>query len=164
MRRRCPRRRERRRRRRRRGAGSTCCSTGWRVCSPTATRQRCRSCASPERRSLPTGPQLKNCVGGGRDVVSVHLWDDEGWDTLSERHVRLARETGALADLQLALSQRISMHLFDGTCRRQRRSSRNSRPRPKPLAAPRSLRQGRLFALRVARLRPPRSSMAVAPR
>ena len=47
-------------------------------------------------------------------MVSVHLWDDERWDTLSERHVRLARETGALADLQLALSQRISMHLFAG--------------------------------------------------
>jgi DNA-binding CsgD family transcriptional regulator len=47
-------------------------------------------------------------------VVSVHLWDDERWDTLSERHVRLAREAGALADLQLALSQRISMHLFAG--------------------------------------------------
>jgi DNA-binding CsgD family transcriptional regulator len=47
-------------------------------------------------------------------VVSVHLWDDAAWDTLSERHVRLARETGALADLQLALSQRISMHLFAG--------------------------------------------------
>ena len=47
-------------------------------------------------------------------VVSVHLWDDERWDTLSERHVRRAREAGALADLQLALSQRISMHLFAG--------------------------------------------------
>jgi hypothetical protein len=47
-------------------------------------------------------------------VVSVHLWDDERWDALSERHVRLARETGALADLQLTLSQRISMHLFAG--------------------------------------------------
>jgi DNA-binding CsgD family transcriptional regulator len=47
-------------------------------------------------------------------VVSVHLWDDERWDALSERYVRLARETGALGDLQLALSQRISMHLFAG--------------------------------------------------
>jgi DNA-binding CsgD family transcriptional regulator len=47
-------------------------------------------------------------------VVSVHLWDDERWDALSERHVRLARETGALGDLQLALSQRISMDLFAG--------------------------------------------------
>ena len=47
-------------------------------------------------------------------VVSVHLWDDERWDILSERHVRRAREAGALADLQLALSQRISLHLFAG--------------------------------------------------
>jgi DNA-binding CsgD family transcriptional regulator len=52
--------------------------------------------------------------GWAATVVSVHLWDDERWDTLTERHVRLARETGALADLQLALSQRISMHLFAG--------------------------------------------------
>src|SRR5712691_4680442 len=52
--------------------------------------------------------------GWAATVVSVHLWDDERWDTLSERHVRLARETGALADLQLALSQRISLHLFAG--------------------------------------------------
>ncbi len=52
--------------------------------------------------------------GWAATVVSVHLWDDERWDALSERHVRLARETGALADLQLALSQRISMHLFAG--------------------------------------------------
>jgi DNA-binding CsgD family transcriptional regulator len=47
-------------------------------------------------------------------VASVHLWDDERWDALSERHVRVAREAGALADLQLALSQRISMDLFAG--------------------------------------------------
>jgi DNA-binding CsgD family transcriptional regulator len=52
--------------------------------------------------------------GWAASVVSVHLWDDERWDTLSDRHVRLAREAGALADLQLALSQRISLHLFAG--------------------------------------------------
>jgi DNA-binding CsgD family transcriptional regulator len=52
--------------------------------------------------------------GWAATVASVHLWDDERWDALSERHVRLARETGALADLQLALSQRISMHLLAG--------------------------------------------------
>ncbi|MGW6278378.1 LuxR C-terminal-related transcriptional regulator [Kribbella sp. NPDC055071] len=52
--------------------------------------------------------------GWAATVVSVHLWDDEQWDTLSDRPVRLARETGALADLQLALSQRISLHLFTG--------------------------------------------------
>ena len=47
-------------------------------------------------------------------VASVHLWDDERWNALSERHVRLARDAGALPDLQLALSQRISMDLFAG--------------------------------------------------
>ena len=30
------------------------------------------------------------------------LWDDDGWDVLSHRHVRLARETGALSELPLA--------------------------------------------------------------
>ncbi|HUE61044.1 MAG TPA: AAA family ATPase [Acidimicrobiales bacterium] len=50
----------------------------------------------------------------GATVSSVELWDDERWDTLSERHVRLARETGALADLQPALSQRAFMHLLAG--------------------------------------------------
>ena len=50
-------------------------------------------------------------------VATVHLWDDERWDALSERHVRLAREAGALADLQLALSQRSSMHLLAGELR-----------------------------------------------
>jgi DNA-binding CsgD family transcriptional regulator len=61
---------------------------------------------------VPAAEELR--WGWAATVVSVHLWDDERWDTLSERHVRLARETGALADLQLALSQRISMHLFAG--------------------------------------------------
>jgi DNA-binding CsgD family transcriptional regulator len=62
--------------------------------------------------AIPATEELR--WGWAATVVSVHLWDDERWDALSERHVRLARETGALADLQLALSQRISMHLFAG--------------------------------------------------
>jgi DNA-binding CsgD family transcriptional regulator len=62
--------------------------------------------------AMPATEELR--WGWAATVVSVHLWDDERWDALSERHVRLARETGALADLQLALSQRISMHLFAG--------------------------------------------------
>ena len=47
-------------------------------------------------------------------IASVQLWDDVGWETLSERHVRLARETGALSDLPLALTQRVYMHLLAG--------------------------------------------------
>ena len=47
-------------------------------------------------------------------VAAVHLWDDAGWEALSERHVELARETGALGELPLALSQRVYVHLFAG--------------------------------------------------
>jgi hypothetical protein len=47
-------------------------------------------------------------------VASVHLWDDTRWEAISEHHVQLARETGALGELPLALSQRVYMHLFAG--------------------------------------------------
>jgi DNA-binding CsgD family transcriptional regulator len=47
-------------------------------------------------------------------IASVQLWDDTGWETLSERHVRLSRRTGALSDLPLALTQRVYMHLLAG--------------------------------------------------
>ena len=48
------------------------------------------------------------------DISSELLWDDVHWETLSERHVQLARETGALGELPLALSMRIYVHLFAG--------------------------------------------------
>jgi RNA polymerase sigma factor (sigma-70 family) len=47
-------------------------------------------------------------------IAVVHLWDDAGWEALSERHVRLARGTGALGELPLALTQRVYVHLFAG--------------------------------------------------
>jgi len=47
-------------------------------------------------------------------LASVQLWDDAGWEAISERHVRLARATGALGDLPLALSHRVNIHLFAG--------------------------------------------------
>jgi DNA-binding CsgD family transcriptional regulator len=47
-------------------------------------------------------------------VSSVHLWDDLRWEAISERHVQIARETGALGELPLALSQRVYAHLFAG--------------------------------------------------
>jgi len=47
-------------------------------------------------------------------VSSVHLWDYAGWAAISERHVQIARETGALGELPLALSQRVYAHLFAG--------------------------------------------------
>src|SRR3989440_713104 len=47
-------------------------------------------------------------------IASVHLWGDARWEAISERHVQIARETGALGELPLALSQRVYAHLFAG--------------------------------------------------
>jgi DNA-binding CsgD family transcriptional regulator len=47
-------------------------------------------------------------------ISSVHLWGDARWEGISEHHVRIARETGALGELPLALSQRVYAHLFAG--------------------------------------------------
>jgi DNA-binding CsgD family transcriptional regulator len=46
--------------------------------------------------------------------VAMDLWDDDGWEELSARQVRLARETGALAVLLIALRSRTGMHLHAG--------------------------------------------------
>jgi DNA-binding CsgD family transcriptional regulator len=46
--------------------------------------------------------------------VSGFLWDDEAWDVLSARFVRLARDAGNLSVLPLALTTRTGMHLFEG--------------------------------------------------
>jgi DNA-binding CsgD family transcriptional regulator len=42
------------------------------------------------------------------------LWDDESWEELSDRHVALARQAGALAMLPLALAARVAVHLTAG--------------------------------------------------
>ena len=47
-------------------------------------------------------------------IVALHLWDDEQWDLLSERHVELARGVGALSELPLALSLRAFTMLSAG--------------------------------------------------
>jgi DNA-binding CsgD family transcriptional regulator len=50
-------------------------------------------------------------------ITSELLWDEVGWESLSEQHVQLARDTGALGELPLALSMRIYVHLFAGELR-----------------------------------------------
>ena len=46
---------------------------------------------------------------------SAHdLWDDEGWEALSARHLQLARDLGALGLLPIAIAQRVGMHLHAG--------------------------------------------------
>jgi DNA-binding CsgD family transcriptional regulator len=47
-------------------------------------------------------------------VVAPHLWDDDRWHLLSERHVQLARGVGALNELPLALSLRAFTMLVEG--------------------------------------------------
>jgi len=47
-------------------------------------------------------------------VAAMRLWDGDSWGALSARHVRLARETGALSELPLALISRTCMLLFAG--------------------------------------------------
>jgi DNA-binding CsgD family transcriptional regulator len=46
--------------------------------------------------------------------AAYDLWDDESWDELSARRVTLARETGALSVLPIALRARVGFHLFAG--------------------------------------------------
>ena len=42
--------------------------------------------------------------------VAQDLWDDESWEALCTQHVRLARQTGTLAVLPIALRSRIFQH------------------------------------------------------
>jgi hypothetical protein len=47
-------------------------------------------------------------------VAAMRVWDDDRWETLSARHVELARETAALSELPLALISRTYILLFAG--------------------------------------------------
>ena len=42
------------------------------------------------------------------------LWDDESWEVLCSRQVRLGRQSGALTMLVIALSARVGLHLYAG--------------------------------------------------
>jgi DNA-binding CsgD family transcriptional regulator len=42
------------------------------------------------------------------------LWDEESWDQLSAHQVQLARDSGALGVLPIALHQRAGLHLYQG--------------------------------------------------
>ena len=47
-------------------------------------------------------------------LLAVNLWDDDGWDVLTTRHVRIAREFGDLNQLLLVLAHRVMLNLFAG--------------------------------------------------
>jgi DNA-binding CsgD family transcriptional regulator len=47
-------------------------------------------------------------------ITAPVVWDDARWDVLSSFHVALARSSGALSELPLALNSRVYIHLFRG--------------------------------------------------
>ena len=47
-------------------------------------------------------------------IAALHIWDDESWDALAARHLKVARAAGAMTELPLALSSRAVMLLFAG--------------------------------------------------
>jgi DNA-binding CsgD family transcriptional regulator len=46
--------------------------------------------------------------------AAMAVWDDETWHTLASRHVKLARDAGALSELPLAVRSRILLHAHSG--------------------------------------------------
>jgi hypothetical protein len=46
--------------------------------------------------------------------TAMNLWDDDALDVLSTRQVDLARRSGALATLPIALNQRLGLHFLTG--------------------------------------------------
>lgn len=47
-------------------------------------------------------------------LLAVNLWDDENWEVLTARHLRIARELGDLNQLPLVLHHRVMLSLFAG--------------------------------------------------
>ena len=48
------------------------------------------------------------------DIVAQHIWDDDRWQLLTDQHVQLARDVGALSELPMALNSRGFIILFAG--------------------------------------------------
>jgi DNA-binding CsgD family transcriptional regulator len=46
--------------------------------------------------------------------LAVHLWDEENWEQLSARHLRIARDVGDLNQLPLVIHHRVMLSLFEG--------------------------------------------------
>jgi hypothetical protein len=87
---------------------ATLFSEGYEAAVPILRRAR----KEFERGDLPVSEQLR--WKWLATVASVHVWDDVRWEAISKRHVQIARQTGALGELPLALSQRVFAHLFAG--------------------------------------------------
>jgi ATP/maltotriose-dependent transcriptional regulator MalT len=62
---------------------------------------------------MPAGEELR-WLWLGSVAAAIRVWDHDRWDALSARHVQLARETGTLSELPLALTSRACALLFAG--------------------------------------------------
>jgi DNA-binding CsgD family transcriptional regulator len=47
-------------------------------------------------------------------ITAIRLWDADQWEALASRHLELARETGAISELHLALTLNAYVQLFAG--------------------------------------------------
>jgi len=64
------------------------------------------------RRDVAPGEALRWRWLAGR--AAGFIWEYEGWDKLTAHHIRAAREAGLLAELPLALTTRVGVHLLAG--------------------------------------------------
>ena len=91
-----------------------CCWTRWSP-SPTTTRRRShlpRGGAAARRGKASAKERLRWLWQGC--VVALEIWDDEHARSLSRSSVEIARETGTLSELALALSAHAPMLVFCG--------------------------------------------------
>jgi hypothetical protein len=56
-----------------------------------------------------------DCAGCGKGVIAFEIWDDDHASSLSHSSVDIARTTGTLGELALALSARTPMLCFAAT-------------------------------------------------
>ena len=101
---------------------TTFCWTGSPSCSPRATRRGLPTLRRARPRAGVRAPSAEQFhwlwLGLHR---RAHSWDDDSWDVLSGRHVRSARDAGALGELPLPSACADPTVLSPGTC-----------PRPSP--------------------------------
>ena len=86
---------------------------GYTAAAPTLTRAL-EPFHAPKVGTDDAGRWLWLIGGRAGAIVALELWDDESWHALAARQVQVARDTGALVHLRLALNFVASTHLFAG--------------------------------------------------
>jgi DNA-binding CsgD family transcriptional regulator len=86
---------------------------GYAASAPTLTRAL-QLFYAPRVGADDVGRWLWRTGGRAAAIVALELWDDESWHALAARQVQVARDTGALGHLRLALNYVASTQLFAG--------------------------------------------------